>query len=492
MTSDQTSESAQNAHPFLSESEQVLVIADDQGRADQIRIVLEFMDVRPVLVGARHWQGAVHEHQHSWLAALVSSCVQGNLPDLLCEINAWNPRLPFALISNDGFKTPKDEQLANQIVRILNYPLRHPELADALRRARYFWAAGDNTNVQRQTELLHSLVGRSTSMQRLRYLICQVAESEANVLVLGETGTGKEVVARNIHALSSRRDKPFVAVNCGAIPADLLESELFGHEKGAFTGAISARQGRFELANGGTLFLDEIGDMPLPMQVKLLRVLQERTFERVGSNKSLATDARIIAATHRDLDVCIREGTFREDLYYRLSVFPVETPPLRVRSEDLPLLISELVTRLEATGRSSVRISSAGLQVLARYDWPGNVRELANLIERLAIMYPGETIDVTDLPRKFREHIDDDTLDALSTDQSITGPLALPAGRLPESGIDLKEYISELEMHMIRQALEETSGVVAHAAKLLGMRRTTLVEKMRKFGIQREEETTGI
>nr|WP_006787720.1 sigma-54 dependent transcriptional regulator [Thiorhodospira sibirica] len=491
MSSDHTADSMHKRHSLSLEPEQVLVIADDDQRIDQIRIVLEFMDVRPVLVSARQWQVSVNGQDTTWLAALVSDCAQVDLAKLLTELNRWSPRLPLALIGEDP-PTPEDVRLSTQVVRCLSYPLRHPELADALRRARYFWISGDATQTQRQTELMHSLVGRSQTMQRLRYLICQVAESDANVLVLGETGTGKEVVARNIHSLSSRHNKPFVAVNCGAIPPDLLESELFGHEKGAFTGAITSRQGRFELANGGTLFLDEIGDMPLPMQVKLLRVLQEKTFERVGSNKALTTDARIIAATHRDLDTCIKEGSFREDLYYRLSVFPIETPPLRNRSEDLPLLISELVARLESAGRGSVRVSSGALQVLARYEWPGNVRELANLIERLAIMHPGETVEVADLPRKFREHLDESTLSELSQNQSISGPLALPAGRLPESGIDLKEYISELEMHMIRQALDESAGVVAHAAKLLGMRRTTLVEKMRKFGIQRDDEMTGI
>jgi sigma-54 specific flagellar transcriptional regulator A len=329
-------------------------------------------------------------------------------------------------------------------------------------------------------------------------LIEQVADTDANVLILGQSGTGKEVVARNLHYYSSRRDKPFVPVNCGAIPPDLLESELFGHEKGAFTGAISARQGRFELAEGGTLFLDEIGDMPLAMQVKLLRVLQERVFERVGSNKSIKADVRIVAATHRNLEEEIKEGRFREDLYYRLNVFPIEMPSLSERSEDIALLIKELVTRMEHEQRGSVRLTPTAIAALSQYPWPGNVRELSNLMERLIIMYPYGVVDVRDLPEKFRGHhyagSDDDTAEALATSvATVADSSDLDAAvRLPSQGIDLKEHLSQLEYSLIKQALEEADGVVAHAAKRLAMRRTTLVEKMRKYGLQRQEQVSGI
>jgi sigma-54 specific flagellar transcriptional regulator A len=315
-------------------------------------------------------------------------------------------------------------------------------------------------------------------------MIEQVAPTDATVLILGESGTGKEVAARNIHYHSARRERPFVPINCGAIPAELLESELFGHEKGAFTGAIGARQGRFELAEGGTIFLDEIGDMPLPMQVKLLRVLQERQFERVGSNRSMATDVRIIAATHRNLEELIRAGRFREDLYYRLNVFPVEMPSLRDRIEDLPLLIGDLVARLENEGRGAVQLTAEAIRSLGRYDWPGNVRELANLVERLAILYPQGVVDVKDLPERYAQGAealppDDDAL--------AVGP-DLVAGvepRLPSDGIDLKQHLADIEVSLIHQALDESNGVVAKAARLLNMRRTTLVEKLRKYGITR-------
>ncbi len=336
------------------------------------------------------------------------------------------------------------------------------------------------------------LVGESRGMVRVRRMIEQVAGSEATVLVLGESGTGKEVAARTIHTLSPRRHRPFVPVNCGAIPAELLESELFGHEKGAFTGAISARRGRFEIAEGGTLFLDEIGDMPLAMQVKLLRVLQERCYERVGSNKSLRADVRIIAATHNDLEEAIAAGRFREDLYYRLNVFPVNLPPLRERTEDLPHLVTTLIKRIEAEGRGSVRLNERTVRALTGYGWPGNVRELANLIERLAILFPYGVVDVSELPERFRAHLGE-IAPALSEGEDMAAAMAMtegPAHRLPADGLDLKEYINQLEYTLIKQALDEVDGVVARAAKRLGLGRTTLVEKMRKHGIKRPEDVT--
>jgi sigma-54 specific flagellar transcriptional regulator A len=282
---------------------------------------------------------------------------------------------------------------------------------------------------------------------------------------------------------------------------------LFGHEKGAFTGAISSRQGRFELAEGGTLFLDEIGDMSLPMQVKLLRVLQERTFERVGSNKSLDADVRVIAATHVNLEEAIVDGRFREDLYYRLNVFPIEMPPLRDRVEDIPLLINELIRRIEYEKRGSVRFTQAAVLSLCQYSWPGNVRELANLVERMAILFPFGVVDIQDLPEKFQaEGIPANAGQVLASMQDEELAPILPSlphpmhgfaaenmePRLPRNGLDLKQHLSELEVGFIKQALDDADGVVARAAKRLGMRRTTLVEKLRKYGLQRADETAGI
>jgi sigma-54 specific flagellar transcriptional regulator A len=288
-----------------------------------------------------------------------------------------------------------------------------------------------------------------------------------------------------------------VPINCGAIPGDLLESELFGHEKGAFTGAITARQGRFEMAEGGTLFLDEIGDMSLNMQVKLLRVLQERTFERVGSNKSIKADVRIIAATHRDLEDRIQTGEFREDLFYRLNVFPIEMPPLRARTSDIPLLVNDLITRFENENRGSVRLTPAAIVSLCQYHWPGNVRELANLIERLVILYPYGVVDLADLPEKFRiqglQESDIADMNAKAIDEVADDGIGgrYHEARLPQEGFDLKEHLNNLEYSFIKQALDEANGVVAHAAKRLNMRRTTLVEKLRKYGLQRNDEASN-
>jgi sigma-54 specific flagellar transcriptional regulator A len=341
-------------------------------------------------------------------------------------------------------------------------------------------------------------------------LIEQVAPFDTNVLILGESGTGKEMVARHIHELSGRAAHPFVPVNCGAIPADLLESELFGHEKGAFTGALSTRLGRFEFAEGGTLFLDEIGDMSLQMQVKLLRVLQERSFERVGSNKTIRCNVRIIAATHRDLDAAIIAGRFREDLYYRLNVFPLQMPPLRERLDDLPVLIEHLVQRQSHSAGRAIQFDPSAMGCLARNRWPGNVRELANLLERLAILFPAQMITAADLPDRYRDGAvgwlgSEVRIDARSESiaeivqqqepetarmqeresvqerESDAVVYEMMNAELPRGGIDLKDHMSAIEIGLIRKALEEADGTVAGAARLLRIRRTTLVEKLRKY-----------
>jgi len=310
-------------------------------------------------------------------------------------------------------------------------------------------------------------VGKSAAIHGLDTLMRQVARYDSTVLIRGESGSGKELVARRIHELSARADGPFVPVNCGAIPRELLESELFGHEKGAFTGALTARMGRFELADRGTLFLDEIGDMSLDMQVKLLRVLQERVFERVGSVEARRANVRILAATHRDLETRATAGEFREDLFFRLNVFPIVVPPLRERLDDLDELVYDLVKRGEAEGRPSIRFTETALECLRTYSWPGNVRELQNLIERLSILYPGRTIDRDHLPGAIGER--------------RRTAAAVSATTIPSSGLDLREHLGNIEKQLIRSALDQTDGTVAHAARLLKLRRTTLVEKLRKY-----------
>jgi sigma-54 dependent transcriptional regulator, flagellar regulatory protein len=326
------------------------------------------------------------------------------------------------------------------------------------------------------------LAGESPVMRHIRRMVAKVAPHDTTVLITGESGTGKEVIAQQIHAQSPRAGQPFVAINCGAIPAELLESELFGHEKGAFTGAITQRKGRFEMAEGGTLFLDEIGDMPLPMQVKLLRVLQERSFERVGGGRTIACDVRIIAATHRDLEQTVADGDFREDLFYRLAVFPIETPALRDRIDDLPILVDTLTERLAAQGRPSVKLDDAAMAALSRHLWPGNVRELANVLERVAVTALGTVAALEDLPPRYR----------IQADAQVVAEVNPPADAeivLPEDGLDLREHLAVIESALIRQALVQAQGVVAHAAQKLCISRTTLIERMRKHGLSSAEAT---
>ncbi|HVC30896.1 MAG TPA: sigma-54 dependent transcriptional regulator [Steroidobacteraceae bacterium] len=356
--------------------------------------------------------------------------------------------------------------------------------------------------------------GNSAAIREIIALIRQVAAHDSTVLILGESGTGKEVAARAIHDLSPRRNRPFVAVNCGAIPAELLESELFGHEKGSFTGAITARKGRFEIAEGGTLFLDEIGDMSPSMQVKLLRVLQERVFERVGNHVPIRCNVRIVAATHRNLEEAIGRGTFREDLFHRVNVFPLEMPPLRSRIEDLPLLVRELVSHNAREGRGNVHLAPRTLAALALHSWTGNVRELGNLIERLSIVAAGRTVEIGDLPPKYRPPVDwvweeqqpdteddpdvlgeDDTIELLETgsinvvsDGPAAGAAVDMLTALPAAGLDLRAHLLTIERTLVQQALDRTNGTVAHAARLLNLRRTTLVEKLRKLGIEAATE----
>jgi len=391
--------------------------------------------------------------------------------------------------------------------------------------------------------------GKSSAIREVSALIRKVSAHDSSVLVLGESGTGKEVVARAIHDSSPRRGSAFVAVNCGAIPAELLESELFGHEKGAFTGAYTSRRGRFEIAEGGTLFLDEIGDMSLPMQVKLLRVLQERVFERVGNHQPIRCNVRIIAATHRNLDDAISKGSFRGDLFYRLNVFPIEMPSLRERIEDLEVLVAEFVAQNERAGRPPLRILPRAMDALRAYAWPGNVRELGNLVERLSVLHGDQPVDILDLPSKYRAgYLSDEAMASLLADLAAAEPLdgadliaeeliqeeviedaaadsidqpgdaatlqrpvgAAPAANwappapmapqaspatsssptaphLPAEGMDLRAYLNDIEHALIVEALGRSGGTVSQAARLLGLRRTTLVEKMRRFGLSGNE-----
>ncbi len=325
---------------------------------------------------------------------------------------------------------------------------------------------------------LAGIIGQSEAMQRVFGIMGKVSASDSTVLINGETGTGKGLAARAIHRQSQRCDSAFVAINCGAIPENLLESELFGHVRGAFTGATANKVGKFEQAHGGTIFLDEIGDMSADLQVKILRVLEEGEFEPVGSNRTVNVDVRIIAATHRDLEARVGEGLFREDLYYRLYVIPLVLPPLRERRGDVALLAGHFLDMFNARGGGAIEgFSDAALSVLGRYEWPGNIRELRNLMERLVVLKQDGIIDLDDLPAKFRER---------------SGTKVANAGiALSDDGINLNSAVTEFEKALILQSLEKTKWVKNKAAKLLKLNRTTLVEKIKRYQLENGDPPSG-
>ena len=460
-----------------------ILLLDSVGqRRQNLAGTLEFLEHR-LIVPARvtQWE-AVLDGRQAECALVVVTADDDLMHEVFRAVRAYDEHLPIVLVTErGGGAVTEPDLLAGSVARI-DLPLRNSNMLNAMQQVEACLEDRRNRRGDaRSLELFRSMSGTSKGMRQVAKLVHQVAETDATVLILGESGTGKEVVARNIHYHSPRRFKPFVPLNCGAVSKDLLESELFGHEKGAFTGAIGTRIGRFEMANGGTLFLDEIDDMPADMQVKLLRVLQERVIERMGGAKAVEVDVRIVAATNVDLERSIKDGNFRQDLFYRLSVFPIELPPLRDRAGDLPMLINDLVSRMEREGTPSVRLTPAAVDSLARYNWPGNVRELSNLVERLAILYPNGVVDAQDLPEKYQIDID---LRDIDPEQTLGLPgVFVTKQALPRDGLDLKEHLNTIERNLISQALEESDGVVAHAARRLRMGRTTLVEKMRKHGL---------
>jgi sigma-54 dependent transcriptional regulator, flagellar regulatory protein len=518
----------------------VIVIEPTDSEGSALGTLLRFLDLEAVHVhDAAELNCSPYRDSADLLAVIVGrQTIENQGAPLVAALRAMRQPLPVICLSSDGL--PKIAESSGDLAWLpLEVPVKQRRLSAVLDQAHN--VRGGHPTQPGKHRFRPS--GASRAMRTVHRLIEQVAPFDSNVLILGESGTGKEMVARHIHELSGRANHPFVPVNCGAIPADLLESELFGHEKGAFTGALSTRLGRFEFAEGGTLFLDEIGDMSLQMQVKLLRVLQERSFERVGSNKTMHCNVRIIAATHRDLDAAISAGRFREDLFYRLNVFPVQMPPLRERLEDLPILIEHLVQRQGQNGARNIRFNKDAMNCLARNPWPGNVRELANLLERLAILFPAQSISAADLPERYRGTAlsgrpalkvisraseaapylakagvvvapDPIEVRGLGGDCELDGDCELGEdceqgedaelgdeeacalveaapdepqlyemleARLPRGGIDLKDHLSAIEIGLIRKALVEADGTVAEAARLLRIRRTTLVEKLRKY-----------
>ena len=554
----------------------ILIIANNRSRSQSLKMLLEFMDFKVDIISQL---STIESTEYAYNLVIYGDKTINDFLASLRELTNLLPQIPFVLLENDQalpldslkqhkqqyptclgvFQEPFKQDIFLSLIADLkldkakqanssltsagsavkvssNLDLNSKKNITSVKEATKTKELSENTIYLEKT-----LIGQSTGMKRVRKLIQQVASSNANVLILGESGTGKEVVAHCVHQLSKRQNNAYVPVNCGAIPADLLESELFGHEKGAFTGAINARQGRFELAQSGTLFLDEIGDMPLPMQVKILRILQEKMFERVGGNKSIVADVRILAATHRNLEDRVSDGSFREDLFYRLNVFPIEIPPLKDRVSDLPLLIQFLNQAIFDERDELVTFSEQAMASIFLHAWPGNIRELGNLVERLAIMFGSETIQYDDLPEKYQydisdfdysriiqyesQNINSQITEELQKNQQNSPDLAdetqilnsvsesktesdseieniketnhSPENNnpvfsqstqsfmdLPDDGLfDLKAHLGNLEQTLIEDALSKSNGVVAHAAKRLNIRRTTLVEKMRKYAI---------
>jgi len=404
------------------------------------------------------------------------------LPDFREYIASANPLLVLIGYGDRGAKQAIGEVVENLFT--LPKPLNLDELESLVMRAREFQSMkmlDSATDVGGKHQILSaSMIGKSGPMKALFEVITKVAESNATVLLQGESGTGKELAARAIHQLSARNSRNFIPVNCAAIPDDLLESELFGHVKGSFTGAYANRAGRFEMADKGTLFLDEIGDMKSNLQVKLLRVLQNREFEPVGASKSQKVDVRIVAATNKILEDLVASRDFREDLYYRLSVIPITIPPLRDRKEDIPLLINTFLTRFNSDKRHAVKgFSRETLDILCHYQWPGNVRELENLVERLVILKDSGFITPDDLPEKY-----------LSGRQAVRLQATEPVvgSQLPQAGICLNSAVEEFENHLILQALDRTGGNKKEAALLLNLKRTTLIEKLKKKNLSFDED----
>ncbi|HET7752721.1 MAG TPA: sigma-54 dependent transcriptional regulator [Anaeromyxobacteraceae bacterium] len=401
--------------------------------------------------------------------------------ELLTRVSAQYPDVPVIVITAHGTVETAVQALKAGAFDYITKPFEQAELAKVIAKAsRAHEIERQNVHGPADGEKA-PLVGGSPSMRQIFEIIGKVADSPSTVLITGESGTGKELVARQLHLESSRRDKPLIKVNCAAIPKDLVESELFGYERGAFTGAVGSKPGRFELADGGTLFLDEIGEIPIEMQVKLLRALQESEFERVGGIKTIRVDVRLIAATNRNLEELIKDGRFREDLYYRLAVVPVALPPLRERREDIPLLVRHFVEKYNARlGKRVERVEDEALQLLLSYSWPGNIRELENLMERSVLFADEPVIRAAALPDALRERSG-----AAVVPVAAVGPLGNIAA---PSGASMKEIVrqaqAELEKELISRALDETGGNVTRAAKRLQISRKSLQVKMKELGLR--------
>jgi len=456
----------------------ILLVDDEPRLADVLGVALEELGYGVILAASGPEALRILEHEAVDLLLTDLRMPEMSGHQLMLEAKAKRPNLPVVIMT--AYSSVKD---AVQVIKdgafdYVGKPFEIDDLEKTLVNAlRLSDVLADNARLRGELEgrfRFDNLVGDSPAFRQVIEAIAQVCESRANVLLTGESGTGKELVARAIHYNSPRKDKPFVALNCAAIPEGLLESELFGHVKGAFTGAVGNREGRFAQADGGTLFLDEIGDMPMPVQAKILRVLQERSFEPVGGSQSRQVDVRIVAATNKNLQAAVSQGQFRDDLYYRLNVYPIALPPLRDRVEDIPQLAQHFLKMLEVgMGKRLTGFTTGALKAMCGYGWPGNIRELQNCVERGLIVAKGNQIAETDLPRYLSES---------PQGASADGP------RFP---MDLDEELARIEQEFILEALNRADGVQVAAANLLGVNERSLWHRIKKYGIQITRKAIG-
>jgi nitrogen regulation protein NR(I) len=480
--------------------EKILVIEDDDTVRDVLRTFLSTKGFEVTI--AESGEAGLDVLRTDKFDLILTDLVMPGLTgmDVLKEVAAQKISIPIIVMTAFGTVQTAVEAMRYGAFDYITKPFNLDELMIVLEKALSL------TKLQKENVMLKmqlkkkynfkGLIGDSPRMQTVYAMIEKIADTDSTVLITGESGTGKELIAKTIHYNNTTRaGGPFIPINCAAIPRDLLESELFGHEKGAFTGAVNTRIGRFELAQGGTLFLDEVGELDPSLQVKLLRVLQEREFERVGGMKTIKVDVRILAATNKDLEKTTKEGKFREDLYYRLNVIPLHLPPLRSRKEDIALLAAFFVREFcRKKKRDPITFDAATMDCLLKYPWPGNVRELENLVERLSILAGGPVVTTADLPEKLHQmHFSE--FEPAQAAPSFTAGGAAPAiaggngVELGDGGIDLNEVVGALERNMIMKALEKTGGVRSKAAQFLGLNRTTLLEKMKKMKIEQKKSS---
>jgi two-component system, NtrC family, response regulator AtoC len=452
---------------------QILIIEDDTASREALLLLLSRSGYQ--VMGAESGEMAHKLMEKNQFSAIVTDLF---LPgesgiDILKKVKKTSPDTHVVLITGNASAETAVEAMKegafDYITKPINFEKLKIILAKALEKSRLM---AENLYLRQQLQgkyKFENMIGKSLAMQNLFSRMEKVVNTDSTILILGESGTGKELVAKALHFNGPRKEKPFIAINCGAIPAELLESELFGHVKGAFTGAVVDKAGKFELANQGTVFLDEIGTMPFHLQTKLLRVLQEQEIERVGGSKKIKLNVRVISATNSDLEELVKNGNFREDLFYRLNVIPVNIPPLRDRCEDIALLARHfLVKNCRELNILLMSLSQKALEAMENYSWPGNVREMENVIERSVTLSEGDTIELEDLPVQISKSVPVKSNDVFDLPK-ITG-----------QGIDLEAFLGQIEMNMIKEAMEMTGGVKARAAVLLGIKRTTLVEKLKR------------